>query len=285
MENGLPVEIARLPQKLLRAFRSAFSEFDPGNDDVVPATELPTMLRALSLNPTEKELKAVTDELIRGQSRLSFILFCQCVVAVVRGAPPSPTTAEITRTHPSRPHHQARLRLLIYPLRSRPACRSRPRPARVGPSPAGHTPAPNPPPPPLAAALRPTFAASAVDVNTSFRCSRYKVPVPDAVAAAIFPSWLEEQLGRWGAHNKAMLQQNKAKEQVRCRLASPKYASLWPPPPPPPPPPAPGPPAASALPPSLLCCHRPRRPVCPRPRRPVRPRPPPRPLASAAEWN
>lgn len=80
MENGLPIEIARLPQRLMRSFRSAFSTFNPAGDDVVASSELPLILRALSLNPTERELKSVTDDLLRGQSRMSFLVFCQCVV-------------------------------------------------------------------------------------------------------------------------------------------------------------------------------------------------------------
>lgn len=77
LENGLPVEVARLPQKLMRSFREAFSKFDPANDDVVPSSELPAMLHSLSLNPTERELKSAADDLLRGQSRLTFVVFCR----------------------------------------------------------------------------------------------------------------------------------------------------------------------------------------------------------------
>jgi hypothetical protein len=48
--------------------------------DVDCAEAGPLILRALSLNPTERELKSVTDDLLRGQSRMSFLVFCQCVV-------------------------------------------------------------------------------------------------------------------------------------------------------------------------------------------------------------
>ena len=97
MENGLPVEVARLPQKLMRTFREAFSRFDAANDDVVPASELLAMLHSLSLNPTERELKAVTDDLLRGQSRVSFVVFCQCVT---RRRPPRPAKSPPPPTPP-----------------------------------------------------------------------------------------------------------------------------------------------------------------------------------------
>jgi Ca2+-binding EF-hand superfamily protein len=77
MQQGLPAEVARLPQKLMRAFREAFSKFDPANDDVVPSSELLAMLHSLSLNPTERELKSASDELLRGGTRLSFVVFCR----------------------------------------------------------------------------------------------------------------------------------------------------------------------------------------------------------------
>ena len=106
MENGLPVEVARLPEKLMRSFREAFAKFDPANDDVVAATELLTMLHSLALNPTERELKSASDDLLRGGTRLTFVVFCR---ASTCGAPAAPTVARPQfsdtprlRTHP--PH-------------------------------------------------------------------------------------------------------------------------------------------------------------------------------------
>jgi len=116
MENGLPVEVARLPQKLMRTFREAFSRFDAANDDVVPASELLAMLHSLSLNPTERELKAVTDDLLRGQSRVSFVVFCQCVT---RRRPPAPQRALRPQLrHPPPP--RAGSRRASTPLQRRP---------------------------------------------------------------------------------------------------------------------------------------------------------------------
>ena len=119
MENGLPVEVARLPQKLMRTFREAFSRFDAANDDVVPASELLAMLHSLSLNPTERELKSVTDDLLRGQTRVSFVVFCQCVCKRRRGR--APPLLSPPATHPARPlPPRAGSRRASTPLQRRP---------------------------------------------------------------------------------------------------------------------------------------------------------------------
>jgi Ca2+-binding EF-hand superfamily protein len=76
-EGGLPPEVAALPSSLLRSFRTAFSQLDHANEGHIAPGDLALALRSLSLNPTERELKALSDELVRGSMNIPFVLFCQ----------------------------------------------------------------------------------------------------------------------------------------------------------------------------------------------------------------
>jgi Ca2+-binding EF-hand superfamily protein len=76
-DGALPAEVASLNATLLRSFRTAFASIDRADEGAIPTAELPLALRSLSLNPTERELRALSDELVRGASRVSFVLFCQ----------------------------------------------------------------------------------------------------------------------------------------------------------------------------------------------------------------
>lgn len=76
-DGALPAEVASLSATLLRSFRTAFASIDRADEGAIPTAELPLALRSLSLNPTERELRALSDELVRGASRVSFVLFCQ----------------------------------------------------------------------------------------------------------------------------------------------------------------------------------------------------------------
>jgi Ca2+-binding EF-hand superfamily protein len=76
-DGALPPEVAALSSTLLRTFRTAFSTFDAAGEGTIITSDLPLALRALSLNPTDRELKALSDELVRGSSAIPFVLFCQ----------------------------------------------------------------------------------------------------------------------------------------------------------------------------------------------------------------
>ena len=76
-DGALPAEVASLSATLLRSFRTAFASIDRADEGAIATAELPLALRSLSLNPTERELRALSDELVRGASRVSFVLFCQ----------------------------------------------------------------------------------------------------------------------------------------------------------------------------------------------------------------
>ena len=76
-DGALPPEVASLSTTLLRSFRTAFNVFDHANEGTLPSSDLPLALRSLSLNPSDKELRALNDELVRGSSAIPFVLFCQ----------------------------------------------------------------------------------------------------------------------------------------------------------------------------------------------------------------
>ena len=76
-DGALPPEVAALSSTLLRTFRTAFSTFDAAGEGTIVTSDLPLALRALSLNPTDRELRALSDELVRGSSAIPFVLFCQ----------------------------------------------------------------------------------------------------------------------------------------------------------------------------------------------------------------
>ena len=76
-EEGLPPELTKLNPMVLRSFRTAFSALDPMNSGTILLTELPMALRSLSLAPSDKDLKSLTDEFLRGTIRVPFLLFCR----------------------------------------------------------------------------------------------------------------------------------------------------------------------------------------------------------------
>jgi Ca2+-binding EF-hand superfamily protein len=76
-DGAFPPEVAALSTAMLRTFRGAFSTFDASSEGTIATADLPLALRALSLNPTDRELRALSDELVRGSSAIPFVLFCQ----------------------------------------------------------------------------------------------------------------------------------------------------------------------------------------------------------------
>ncbi len=77
MADGFPPEVAALSAATLRTFRTAFAQFDAASEGTIITSDLPLALRALSLNPSERELKALLGELVRGSAAIPFVLFCQ----------------------------------------------------------------------------------------------------------------------------------------------------------------------------------------------------------------
>ena len=76
-DGALPPEVAALSSALLRTFRSAFATFDASGEGTIFTPDLPLALRALSLHPSDRELRQLSDELVRGASAIPFVLFCQ----------------------------------------------------------------------------------------------------------------------------------------------------------------------------------------------------------------
>lgn len=76
-EEGLPSELTKLSPMVLRSFRTAFSALDPHNNGTILLTELPMALRSLSLAPSDRDMKSLTDEFLRGTNRIPFLLFCR----------------------------------------------------------------------------------------------------------------------------------------------------------------------------------------------------------------
>ena len=81
-DGALPPEVAALSTALLRSFRTAFSTFDHAGEGTIVTSDLPLALRSLSLNPSDRELRALHDELVRGSSAIPFVLFCQIAARV-----------------------------------------------------------------------------------------------------------------------------------------------------------------------------------------------------------
>ena len=75
--SELPPELSKLNSTVLRSFRTAFTALDPLNNGHILICDLPLALSSLSLSPSDRDLKALTEELLHGVNRVSFILFCR----------------------------------------------------------------------------------------------------------------------------------------------------------------------------------------------------------------